>query len=314
MPSVIKRKTSDVEKSPFQVYAGDDPKPGGYRAVLKFVNAVKSSGDNVMLKPVLELKAAPGSEKAKFDGYPVFPQIVLTDNESNKQREQSFYLAVCGKTDVDISCDVDPGKFKPSDGQKAKVLKIGNVKPENIVVNVKLRMKPAQGDYPAALECDLVFASRDQQDGAASSDEEDAEDDEEVAEYTEDELLALGLVALRAILVDEFGMDAAEAKLLKQKAKLVEAILNAQQDDEEDEDDESDSEEDDEEEDEDDEEEDDEEDDAEAAAREEAAGMDRTQLKTAIKKRQADFKFLKSQSDEDLVEALVKLILTDPPF
>jgi hypothetical protein len=313
MPSIIKRKTSHVAESPFQVYAGDDPKPGGYRAILRRVSVVKSSGDNLMYKPILELKAAPGSDKSKYDGYPVFPQIVMTDNESNLQREQAFYQAVCGKKDADVSTDVDPSKFKPSDGQKAKVLKIGGVKPEDIVVNVKLRIKPASGDYPAGLECDMIFASRDEQPAAPSTDEEDEEADgeEEIAEYTEDELMEMGLPALRAILVDEFGVDAADAKLIKVKKTLVARILEEQAAEEDEDEDAEEDEEEEESDEESDEEEEEEDDDPEAELRAELAELDRTALKERIKKMKSDFKFLKSQSDADLVDWIVK---NEPPF
>lgn len=321
MPSIVRRKTSDVAESPFAVYAGDDPRPGGYRAILKQVKIGKSSGDNLMFKPILELKASAGSDKAKFDGYPVFPNIVCTDNESNKQREQAFYLAVGASKDPAISCDVDPSKFKPGDGQTAKVLKIDKVKPEGIVVNVKLRYE--QDNRPEfagqqQLKCDMIFASRDgtgvstdEEDAESDSIEDDVEEDgEEVELYEEDDLLKLALPALRKILVEEFGEPKDDAAKIKSKKALVDAILAAQ--DEEGEDDDEEDEED--EEDEDQEEDDEDDEDPEQALREQFADLDRNGLKAAIKKRQGDVKFKTSQTDEDLLEILVELAKQDPPF
>lgn len=322
MPSVIKRKTSGVAPSAFTVYAGDDPKPGGYRAVIKQMNIGKSSGDNMMLMPVIELKAAAGSEKSKFDGYPVFPVVVLTDNESNMQREQALYLALGAKADADIVPEGSPEKFKAGDKQKCKVKTIGGINPVGKIVNVKLRMSAGTDEYPARLECDLIFAARSEagQDDTTSIDDDDIEDgDEEVELYEEDDLLKLGLPALRKILVDEFGEPADDAKAIKSKAKLVEAILAAQEEDEEDEDDESDAEEADDEDDEveedaEEEDEEDDEDDAEAEFRAEFADLDRAGLKAVIKKRAPDTKFKTSQTDEDLLELAVELALQDPPF
>ena len=326
MPSLVKRNLSKVPDSPFTMYAGDTPTPGGYRAVIKQLSVVKSSGDNLMYKGVLELKAKPGSDKAKYDGYPVFPQFVMTDNESNQQREKALYIAICGKADVDIKVDGKPESFKPSDGQKAAVQSIGGVSPVGKVVNVSLRFEPdnrPEANGAMQLRADMIFADREG--GVEEVDdveEDDIEDDEEVAEYTEDELNALALAALRAILVDEFGMEAADAKAIKSKKALVSEILDQQADaeddeDEEDEDEDADDvedEESDEEDDDEDEEDDEEEDDQEAEIREELGQLDRAGLRAVIKKREPAFKFLKSQTDEALLEKAVELRLQDPPF
>jgi hypothetical protein len=318
MPSVIKRKTSHVAPSTFTVYAGDDPRPGGYRGVIKQVDIVKSKGDNLMLRPVIELKAQAGSEKAKYDGYPVFPNIVLTDTEANVQREQAFYMAVCGKQDADITADGTPEKFKAGDGQKCKVTKIGGVNPVGKVVNVRLTMSAASDEYPSRLECNMVFAASDGGSIPVETDDvDDIEGDvEDADEYEEDDLLKLGLPALRKILVEEFGVAKEDAAALKKKADLVSEILEAQAGDDEEEDDEEAEEEEaeDDEEDEDEDEEDDEEEDKEAELREEFGAFNRVQLKAEISKRKPDFKFLKSHTDEALLEKAVELALEDPPF
>jgi len=309
MPSVIKRKTSHVAESAFKIYAGDEPRPGGYRGILKQLNMVKSKGDNLMFTAVVEFEAKDGSDKKQFDGYATFPQIPLTDNESNIQREQALYVAVCGKMDADIKVDGTPEKFKAGDGQKAKVVSINGVKPEGKVVNVRMRYEidNREGMNGAQqLRCDLIFAARGE--SPVVDEEDDIEDDEETDEeglplYEEDDLKTKNLVALRKILVDELDQDAAEIKAEKSKAALIELILELQEDEEEDED-EEDEEETDEEEDE----------DKEAEIREEVDGMDRNVLKAAIKKRDSAFRVLKSTTDEALREALVALMLQDPPF
>lgn len=322
MPSLVTRKLSGVADSPFQVYAGDEPRPGGYRAVVKQMNVVKSSGDNLMFNLVLDFKALPGSDKAKYDGYTAFPRIVSSENEYNQQREKAMYIALCGSADVAVKVDGKPESFKPGDGQKAKVLSINGVNPVGRVVNVSMRIEPASGEYPARLAPDMVFAVRgdDEGDDVDASDIEDdiedegSTDEEEIVLYDEDELTAMGLPALRKLLTDEFEMPAAEAKLLKTKAKLVEAVLAAQEElaEDEDEDDEEEAEEDDEElEEDEDEEADEDEDDPEDELRAELAELDRNGLKARIKKLDPTFKFLKSQTDEDLIEHIVK---TEPPF
>jgi hypothetical protein len=320
MPSLAKRDLTKVADSPFKVYAGDEPRAGGYRAVIKQMHVVKSSGDNLMFNVVLEMLAKVGSEKAKYDGYPVFARVVITEAESNQQREKAMYLAITGSASVETKVEGQPEKFKAGDGQKAKVLSMNGINPVGKIVNVQMRLEPATEDYPSRLSCEMIFAARDEGDSEVAS-TPDIEDDEEGGEedlYTEDDLTGLGLPALRKILVDEFEMEASEAKLLKTKAKLVEAILAAQdealEDDEEDEDEEDEhgdeeleeGEEDDEE-----EEDEDDEEDPEAELRSELAELDRNALKARIKGTDPAFKFLKSQTDEMLVEWIVK---NEPPF
>src|SRR5690242_17989861 len=118
MPSIMKRKTSHVQPSGFELYTGDEPRPGGYRAIVKQLNVQKSSNGNLMFTGVVELHAKPGSAKAQYDGWAGFPMITLTDVEANVQREQALYLAICGKEDADTKTDVDPSKFKDGDKQK----------------------------------------------------------------------------------------------------------------------------------------------------------------------------------------------------
>lgn len=321
MVKLVKRDMSKAAESTFKVYDGDEPRPGGYRAIVKQLNMQKSSGDNLMYAPVIELLAKPGSEKAKYDGYAIFPTIPLTENEHNQTREKAFYVAMTGKDVVSPNVDVDPGKFKPGDKQKAKVIDLNGIKPEGRIVSVNLRRSTPTDDYPSRLECDLIFAARDADAGAEDAASDNIEDDEEVegAEeddilYEEDELMEMGLPALRKILVDEFGMKTPEAKLLKTKAALVETILNAQvdmSDDEEEPEEDEDEDEELEEEEEDDEEDEDDEDDPEAELRAELAELDRNGLKARIKKLNPDFKFLRSQTDADLIEHIVQ---TEPPF
>lgn len=317
MPGLMKRKTSHVAPSGFELYTGDDPRPGGYRAVVKQMHVVKSKNDNLMFNAVVELHAKPGSDKAKYDGWAGFPMIVLTEVEANIQREQALYLAICGKPDTDTKTDVDPSKFVKGDGQKAKVLTIGGVNPIGKIVNARLTTQ-AGLDGVNRIVCDSLFRARDEE--GSSTDTSSIEDDiddietEDVVMYEEEELKALSLPALRKLLVDEFEMDAAEAKAIKSKAALVAAILEAQEealdDDESDEEDEeAEEDEDDAEEDEEDDEEDEEEDDEDATLE-----MDRAALKAEIKKRKPTQKITVKMTDDDLRDILRPLLAEDPPF
>ena len=323
MPSVIKRKTSHVAESGFSIYDGDEPTPGAYRAVIKQLNMQKSAGDNLMVTGVLELKAKDGSAKKQYDGYPVFPMIPLTDAESNVQREQALYLAIAGKKDADLVTEGDPAKFKKGDKQKTKILKVGGVNPIGMEVNVRLRLEAdnREGANGAMqLKADQIFKVRDSEQSHEVPEEDDIEEDgdeEGLPLYEEEDLKSKALAALRKILVDEFGMEETEAKAIKTKAALVEKILELQEEDadaDEEEDEEEDEDEEDESDEDEDEEDEEEDDDPEHAAREELAGMERTALKVALKKRAVEFRVTTKTTDDEIREALVPSFLEDPPF
>jgi hypothetical protein len=321
MPSVIKRKTSHIESSGFDIYTGEEPPRGGYRAVIKKCAIQKSKGDNLMYAIVVELKAKPGTPKSQYDGWPSFPYIVMTDTEGNLAREQAFYMAICGKADAEVSTVADASKFKPGDKQQTPVTKIGGQNPVGKIVNVQVKDE-TQEDGSTRKVVDRIFRVRDEDAEDTAADEPDIEDeDDEDAEglplYEEDDLRTKGLPALRKILQDEFGMDVTEAKSLKTKDALVSAILEAQDeeaDEDEDEDEEDPEDDPEEEEEEEDEEDEDDEEDPEEAVRAELADMDRTALKALLKKRKVEFRVTTKTTDDEIREALVPVLLEDPPF
>jgi hypothetical protein len=312
VPKVIKRSTKGVTQR-FKIYDGPEPTPGVYRGIIKKAVGQMSSGGNIMLTNTVELEALPGDKRSQFDGYPAFARIVWGDHDTLKEREQAYYLAIAGKEDADVAFAGDPTKFKAGDKQETPITKVGGKNPVGAVVLVRLK-NSGDPEYPG-LDTDGIYPTRDVDRGAgkqvkgqtkpiADEEEEDLED-EEMEAYDEDTLKGMSLAALRKILTDEFDEDKETAATLKSKAKLIAAILEAQEADLQDDDEDLDDDE---------EEEDDEEDDREAEIDEQLEAMDRNAVKAALKKRQADRTFKKSESDDDLKAELKELMLQDPPF
>ena len=322
----MKRKTSHVEaRRNFAPYEGPTPTKGTYRGKINKLVVEKANSGNLMYFAVVELEARAGNNRAaEYDGYPAMGRIVLTDKEANLSREQALYLAVSGKEDADVRTETDVAKFKNGDRQQSKVLKINGKDPLGVYVLVELVENEYEGE--TRMQLDTIYPTRDQNAGTQVAGQtkpvkepepdDDVDDEETAEEYEEDELKALGLPALRKILVDEFEYSAEDAAALKTKAKLVGEILDAQTDARgEDEDDETDDEEVDEDEADGDEEEADDED-REAEIREEVEALSRNQVKAALKKYKvhADRVFKKTESDDALQEELIQMRLQDPPF
>lgn len=328
MPKVISRKTSHVKSAGFTQYEGDDPRPGrAYRAVINKCVAKMSSSGNLMVQCVVELRAKPGSDLTKYDGWVGFPFIVLTDKEANIAKEQTFYVAVCGKEDAAIKTAGDPTKFKPGDGQETPVISVGGQKPVGKTVLVRL-VKETSEDYGDQIKANQIYRVRDADAVEPEDTEEELPEDSEEEEteepdgYSEEDLKGKSVAALRKILMDEFDIPEETAKGMKSKAGLISEILDQQTDaaadedvdDEDDVDDEEDELDEEELEDEDEEDSDEEEGPDEDAIREEVAGLNRTQLKAALKEFASDMKFKTSQTDDDLREMLVEFKLEEPPF
>lgn len=326
MPKVISRKTSHVEASGFNIYDGPEPLPKrAYRAVVKKAAMGKSSGGNLMIELVVEFKAKPGTDAVKYDGWAGFPRAVLTDKEGNIRREQSLYLAICGKADADIKTAGDPTKFAAGDGQRTPITSIGGKNPVGVTV-MAFTQAGEDRDGNSRIEVDQVFPVRKEEGQEADADDEEEELPENpgIPQYTEDDLKGKSLQALRMILIKDFEVDDAEAKAIRAKGALIERILEEQEatdEDEdledEDEDEELEEEELEEEDDEDDEEEldeEEEEDDLEEQLTARAADLNRNQLKAELKKFDKDMKFKTTQSDDDLRTMLVEMWIEEPPF
>jgi len=186
------------------------------------------------------------------------------------------------------------------------------------------------------------YAEESEEDDDYEGEEEGDEEDEDGEEGEEDEDLEAEIEERRKELRSrKYSLEdlkkaakaaGADIKGMK-KTDLVEAILDYEFSDEGDEDEESDVDEEengvteadlesDEDEEEDDEDEDDEEDEdeeedddnLEEVLRGNAADLDRNALKKAIKEKDAEAGFKKSETDDDLRERLVQIWLTNPPF
>ncbi len=331
MPSIKSRMPSGVKsqevKTGFEAYDGPIPdKRGFYRAKITSLKWGKNSGGSYGFTLVANLEAAPGDPKghAQFDGMPMFSHSIITETsdgsalkEGSVNNLSNLYAALGAKDDPDVIV----AKGDP-DESKVDVTKVGTVNPIGRIINIDLGFETYNGERRPTVSGIFAFkeeAGKTARKATAVVEDEEPEDDEDESDLTEDdeefaareeELTAMTLAKIKAV--------AKELKVTgKNKAELIEAILDAEfpedgaaalddEDEPEDEDEADDEEEDDEDdEEEDDEEEDDEEDDGSAERLEELQGFNRVALKKILKEVNPDFTVLKRHSDDDVRDAII---------
>lgn len=239
MPS-LKRNVKDAEeRTGFETYDGEEPPKGIYRAKIKSVKIREASTGTMGFQVLAILEAREGSAHSKFDGFPAWTNIWLTDKEANQAREKAFYRSVGASTDGETNVvfeDLEDG---------GRVKKIGGKDPVGAIVKVDLKREDGygmQGDTIYPVDPAKEKASKKSAPEPDEDDEDDLIEDDDTAEedegYTAEELRALSLPELRK-LAKESGL---EVKGLK-KDDIVDSLIDffAEGDDEdEDEDDDED--------------------------------------------------------------------------
>lgn len=327
LPSGIK---SQEVKSGFEAYDGPIPTQRGfYRALIRSMKWGKNSGGSYGFTIVADLQAASGDPKnhAQFDGFTMFSHSIITETadgsalkEGSVNNLSNLYFALGAKDDPNIVI----AKGDP-DESKLDVLKFDGKNPVGHVINIDMGFETYNGEQRPTASGIFKFKEEAKSSGAKptfkpSDDEEEDEDEdlqEDDAEFAarEEELNGLKLAEIKKI--------AKELKVTgKNKAEIIEAILDAEfpedgaaalDEEDEEEDDESeeveeaedDEEEEDDDEEEDDEEEEDEDDEALQERSAELNNFDRAALKKIVKEVAPDFTVLKRHSDEDIREAIL---------
>ncbi|AWY05143.1 hypothetical protein SEA_KRAMPUS_46 [Microbacterium phage Krampus] len=334
MPSIKSRMPSGIKsqevKTGFEAYDGPVPdKRGFYRAKITSLKWGKNSGGSYGFTLVANLEAAAGDPKdhAQFDGMPMFSHSIITETadgsalkEGSVNNLSNLYAALGAKDDPDVIV----AKGDP-DENKLDVTKVGTVNPIGRIINIDMGFETYNGERRPTVSGVFAFkeeAGKTSRKATAVVEEEpeDEDDDEDLTE--DDEEFAAREEELNAMTLAKIKGIAKELKVTgKNKAELVEAILDAEfpedgaaaldeeDDEDEDEDEEGDEpdedEADDEEEDDEDEEEDDEEDDGSAERLEELAGFNRVALKKILAEVDPSFRPLKKHSDDDLRDAII---------
>lgn len=248
--AVLKRKVNSEAKG-FAPYAGEDPRPGVYRARIIKSSIREASTGRLSYNTFFELEAQKPEHK-QYDGYAAFCEIYLGDEteEWAQAGESAFVKAITGKSNfqnVNVAYEGKEADFKTGTGALIKTL--DGVKVENKIVNVNLRMEKERTHegtkYPAELRARGILPWENKQvddeeeevdeDAIAEADESEevAEDEEEGEEMTDEEWEAAkearrvelksreyDLAKLRAVLKE----NDIETKGLK-KPELVEAII-----------------------------------------------------------------------------------------
>lgn len=245
----LKRQTSHVEDSGFEIYSGPEPPAGVYRGVIAQCKIRDSkSSDNKYYNVLVRLEGNTGN-KEQYNGYPCWVMLTMTDKEANLRREKQFYRAVCNNEDPEV--------VYKTEGEVANgfpVTKIGGKNPEGAKVSVQIRMEADRDGVGQRPKGDTIYPLKPVE-GSAVSDEPDEDDEELEDEELEDEedsdrraeLEAMKPSALRNLAKSDYDIDTAGMK----KPALIEAILEHEseakdaEDSEPDEDDEDEDDEDD---------------------------------------------------------------------
>lgn len=184
--AVLKR-TVNSEAKGFTPYAGEDPRPGVYRARL-IKGAIREKGTGRLAYNWLYEFEAVKPEHKKYDGYTGFCEILLGEEEWAQAREGAFVKAITGKSNfknVNVAFTGKESDFKTSGG--APMTAFDGVKIENKIVNIDLRLekeRTVEGKtYPAELRAQGILPWEKPAAGA----DDDADDDEDYAEDGEDD-------------------------------------------------------------------------------------------------------------------------------
>ncbi len=332
MPSIKSRMPSGVKsqevKTGFEAYDGPIPdKRGFYRAKITSLKWGKNSGGSYGFTLVANLEAAPGDPKghAQYDGMPMFSHSIITETSDGSPLKEgsinnlsNLYAALGAKDDPDVI--VAPGD---PDENKVDVTKVGTVNPIGRIINIDLGFETYNGERRPTVSGVFPFKEEagktprkatavveDEEPEDEAEDESDLTEDDEEFAAREEELTAMTLAKIKGV-AKELGVTG------KNKAELIEAILDAEfpedgaaalddEDEPEDEPEDDEAEEEEaEDEEEDDEEEEDEEDDGQAERAEELSSFNRVALKKVLAEVDPSFRVLKKHSDDDLRDAIL---------
>jgi len=134
MPN-LKRKTSHVPaRKPFGAYDGPTPPPGNYPGVIRSVGLRSFDSGTQCFNVLVELEADADSPKAEFNGFNAWTKLFLGESEFQIARENAFYQAICGQSDVTVVFDDKSEKKEPP------ITKIGGVSPVGKKVRVQLQL------------------------------------------------------------------------------------------------------------------------------------------------------------------------------
>jgi hypothetical protein len=282
------------------------PRPGPYLVNMRRLQLTESSGGNDMFKAVCEIAEPPDSKKAKYNGYSIWFNRVISQDWASAVNA-FLHAMLDGKPPATRKKVVDAFWAKNVQVDEAgMVQKIGTFSvPESLKIAVSTLSDNYNGQDRLKIASIMPASNRPKSAPVEEPDEDDDESDEYEEEteaagrYTEDELNAMKLAELRA-LAREAGLDTAT---IKGKAALVDAILDidfSDEDEDEDADDEAEDEEADDEDEADDEPEGDEYED-----------LNRTELKKVITEEGLDVKVTRGMSDDDIRAAIREALPED---
>lgn len=342
MPKIKIHAKPQEHKTGFEAYNGATPdRPGAYRGVLKQLRwreyGPGSQGFNVLVELEADPKVHP--DHVKYDGAPYWRNIVAVPAPGQEMKDGSIrsletFLAAIGVNDSDPDIITDEGDSKSAVnitrlGKRAAAAILGssvtvdlridarNSSEERTALEINnIRSsgeKPTKDDEGwAAVEPDPEEPVEADEEPEDAADEEADAEDEISAEERLSELKGLKVAELRQIATEDYDLD---VKGLG-KQELVEAIMGheyetedepmatAPDESEDDEEDEIEVESEDDEE---------EEDDSDSRAAELAA-LDRTALKSILRRLNEERKVFKSTTDDQLREWILEEESTDAPF
>jgi hypothetical protein len=128
----LKRNTAHAEdRTPFGVYDGETPRRGNYPGIIRLAQLKTFKTGTQAFRFLVELDAPEDSNKAKYNGFPAWTKVFIGESDYQLAMEKALYVAITGQPDVTVV-------FEKSDGDTAKITKIGGVDPVGVRVRVDL--------------------------------------------------------------------------------------------------------------------------------------------------------------------------------
>lgn len=180
MPKLKRSVKGAPDRTGFESYDGPEPKPGVYRGKIKTCALRESSNGsgNLYYNVLIELEARKGDkENVRYDGYPAWVRLVMTEKEGNLAREKQFYRALNLKTE-------EPDVLHDEIDDGGKVKKIGGKDPIGAIVKVDIKTDRYEGEQ--RLSPDAIYPVDPAKESDADADEEEPEEDDDDIDEDED--------------------------------------------------------------------------------------------------------------------------------
>jgi hypothetical protein len=159
---------AEERESDFTPYEGDVPPPGVYRLSLRFAQVFQFSSGNSGLKILAIVDEPKSSAKAKYNGAPIWEQLVDIDTQTFKIKQFMRSIGGTGRHWANtVSAEDDRGN--------EMVTKFGPIVVEGLKLKAQLRREMYQGDPQAKVARWLPKADESDDDNGSDGSADDSD-------------------------------------------------------------------------------------------------------------------------------------------